>query len=335
MKRRVYQAIVVSLVIFTGILSCCKKEEKYVPSLMTVMISSATKDSVLMGGLILNDGGADITSRGVCYGTSASPNISGSRTTNGRGKGTFMSLLTGLSSNTSYYARAYATNSEGTGYGNEITFKTLPGVIVAPMVATSGPYCSFYYAEIGGRIISDGGAPVIEKGFFWSTSKNPSIEDDKLIYTESFANNFYYRVDSLQPDSYYYARAYAINSADTGYGNIVPIKTLAVPEVATLDVTGITRNSAVAGGNIISLGNASDVLFGYSVEAGICYGTGTGPAIEGLHVRSATTAIGEFTCNLEGLESGVQYYLRAYVKWGDEWIGFWVVYGNEVTFTTP
>lgn len=68
MRRIGYPAITICLLICIGTLCNCKKEEKDLPSLITVIISSVTKDSALLGGLIINDGGADITARGVCYG---------------------------------------------------------------------------------------------------------------------------------------------------------------------------------------------------------------------------------------------------------------------------
>jgi hypothetical protein len=348
MKRICYPAITICLLICIGTLYNCKKEEKDLPSLITVIISSVTKDSALLGGLIINDGGADITARGVCYGTVPSPKISGTKTINGRGKGTFISYLTGLTPNTLYYARAYATNSEGTGYGNEITFETMPGIVEAPFVVTLFPENSFYYADVTGRVTYDGGAPIAEKGICWSTGKNPTIYDNNIIYTGNIFQidrNYDCRIDSLQPDSYYYTRAYAINSVDTSYGNIVTIKTLAVPEVSTINATEITKNSALVSGNVITLADASNgIVLGYEVdiEIGISYGTDKDPSIEGQHIKSDTKVAGEFKCILTNLMTGVLYHARSYVRWGNKWSDWdggelveeWIVYGNEITFRT-
>jgi uncharacterized protein (TIGR02145 family) len=76
------------------------------------------------GGVVSSDGGSVVTARGVVYGTSSSPTLSNSFTTNGTGTGSFTSVLSGLATLTSYYVRAYATNSVGTGYGNEVSFTT-------------------------------------------------------------------------------------------------------------------------------------------------------------------------------------------------------------------
>ena len=72
-----------------------------------------------------SDGGASVTARGVAYGTSQSPTTANSTTSDGTGTGAFTSTLTGLTSSTLYYVRAYATNSAGTAYGNEVSFTTL------------------------------------------------------------------------------------------------------------------------------------------------------------------------------------------------------------------
>jgi uncharacterized protein (TIGR02145 family) len=74
---------------------------------------------------VTSDGGAAIIASGVCWSTSENPTTSNSKTTNGTGLGTYTSNITGLSPNTTYYVRAYATNSQGTAYGEQRTFRTL------------------------------------------------------------------------------------------------------------------------------------------------------------------------------------------------------------------
>jgi len=96
-----------------------------VPSVSTTTVSNVTASSATTGGYVSQDGGAPVTMRGVAYGTSSSPTTSGFVTNDGTGTGTFTSNLTGLTPSTSYYVRAYATNSVGTAYGNELTLTTL------------------------------------------------------------------------------------------------------------------------------------------------------------------------------------------------------------------
>ncbi len=90
----------------------------------TSTVSNITANSANCGGNVSDDGGATVTARGVCWSTSHNPTVSDSHTTDGNGTGGFSSSITGLSASTTYYVRAYATNSEGTAYGTEQSFTT-------------------------------------------------------------------------------------------------------------------------------------------------------------------------------------------------------------------
>ena len=96
------------------------------PTVATIAISEIDKTTATGGGNVTADGGAEVTARGICWSTSQNPTISGSYTTDGTGTGSFTSAMTGLTAGTTYYVRAYATNSAGTAYGEEVSFTTLP-----------------------------------------------------------------------------------------------------------------------------------------------------------------------------------------------------------------
>ena len=87
-------------------------------------VTSVTSTTAMGGGTVVADGGFPITNRGICYSTSPDPTISGLHTNDGVGLGSFVSQMTGLSAHTTYYVRAYATNSAGTVYGEQRTFIT-------------------------------------------------------------------------------------------------------------------------------------------------------------------------------------------------------------------
>jgi len=95
------------------------------PTVSTTSVSNVTQTSAQSGGNVTSDGCATVTARGVCWSTSPNPTVSDNYTTDGGGTGTFVSAISGLSPNTPYYVRAYATNSVGTSYGNEVSFTTL------------------------------------------------------------------------------------------------------------------------------------------------------------------------------------------------------------------
>jgi len=102
------------------------------PNVTTTAITSITATSAVSGGNVISQGGSVVTARGVCYSINPNPTLSNSFTTNSAGTGTFVSNLTGLTQNTTYYLRAYATNSYGTSYGLQYTLTTLttPSVII-------------------------------------------------------------------------------------------------------------------------------------------------------------------------------------------------------------
>ncbi len=112
-------------------------------SLTTTAVSSISTTSAMSGGNITSDGGSNITARGVCWSTSANPTIAlSTKTVDGTGTGIFTSSMTGLTPNTTYHVRAYATNSVGTAYGSDIEFTTinvtnLPSVTICNQIWTT------------------------------------------------------------------------------------------------------------------------------------------------------------------------------------------------------
>ncbi len=100
-------------------------EEATKPTVTTNSVSNITFKSATCGGNVTDDGGANVTARGVCWSTSPNPTTSDNKTTDGSGIGSFTSNLTNLNENTTYHVRAYATNKNGTSYGDELTFTTI------------------------------------------------------------------------------------------------------------------------------------------------------------------------------------------------------------------
>jgi len=98
------------------------------PTVTTTAISNIAQTTAITGGNVTADGGAAVTGRGVCYSTTnQTPTTADSKTTDGSGTGTFTSNLSGLTANTTYYVRAYATNANGTSYGTMLSFTTTAG----------------------------------------------------------------------------------------------------------------------------------------------------------------------------------------------------------------
>ena len=95
-----------------------------VPTVTTTAVTQVTETTAVTGGNVTADGGATVTERGVCVATVSNPTTSNAKVTAGSGTGAFTCDLTGLQANTTYYVRAYATNRQGTAYGEEVSFTT-------------------------------------------------------------------------------------------------------------------------------------------------------------------------------------------------------------------
>ncbi|WP_207496263.1 DUF5689 domain-containing protein [Aridibaculum aurantiacum] len=91
----------------------------------TAAVTGITQTAATSGGNVTYAGTTAVTARGVVWSTSQNPTVAlSTKTVDGSGTGTFTSAITGLTANTTYYVRAYATNSSGTSYGNQVTFTT-------------------------------------------------------------------------------------------------------------------------------------------------------------------------------------------------------------------
>jgi len=111
------------------------QQENLIPELTTNPIIDISYNSAKSGGNIISTGGASIQSKGVVWSTSTNPTVElSTKTIDGSGNGNFNSQITNLNSNTLYYIRAYATNSTGTAYGNQLQFNT----VNAPIIAGNG-----------------------------------------------------------------------------------------------------------------------------------------------------------------------------------------------------
>ncbi len=200
--------------------------------------------------------GLKVTARGVCWSTKPNPTINDNKTSDGSGTGSFTSNLINLTENTTYYVRAYATNEKGTSYGEEKSFKTLE--ITLPAVATSNiTNIKVSSATCGGNVTSDGNGTVTARGVCWSTSPNPTINDNKTSDgsgTGSFTSNLI----NLTENTTYYVRAYATNEKGTSYGEEKSFKTLEKPVNQTIMVNGVSFTMIAVEGGTFQMGATSE-----------------------------------------------------------------------------
>jgi len=215
------------------------------PTLTTTDFSAVTSNSLNSGGIVTNDGGSPVTARGICWSPNLNPTVSDNKTTDGSGTGSFTSSITGLNPGTTYYFRAYATNSISTAYGNQLTTKTsfiLPTLTTIPITSITATG-----AFSGGDIKSDGGSPVIARGVCWSTNQNPTIADNYTVNGTGTAG-YPSELNLLDPVHTYFVRAYATNSMGTSYGNQVSFTTPEYPNCGTVtDIDGNVYQTVTIG----------------------------------------------------------------------------------------
>lgn len=202
---------------------------RFIPVIATSSVTNITHYTATCGGNVTSDGGAIVTTRGVCWSTSPNPTTGSNHTTDGSGTGTFASSLTGLSASTLYYVRAYAINTIGTAYGNETTFLT-PNPVPPTVGTYPGTNITMTTATSGGIVTSDGGAPVTGRGVCWSLSPNPSLADSHTN-DGTGAGIYVSNITGLVEATHYYVRAYAINNLGTSYGSDVSIYTFQIGQV--------------------------------------------------------------------------------------------------------
>jgi hypothetical protein len=218
-------------ILFIGLTICLTscKPKPTLAVVTTTSVAGITQLTATSGGNVTDDGNAEVTARGVCWGTSQNPTTGSSKTSDGTGTGNFTSNIAGLTPGTTYYVRAYATNSEGTSYGNEVTFLSNP-VLLATLTTATASSITQTTAVSGGNIASDGGGAITARGICWGTETAPlanGLHTTETGTTGSFTSN----LTGLTANTKYYIRAYAINSAGTAYGDekffiTEPVKTV-------------------------------------------------------------------------------------------------------------
>jgi hypothetical protein len=312
------------IILIFSVLYSCKKPKV---ELYTTIITELTSTSFSSGGEVTKDGGEEITVKGICWSTNSEPVLGKNNfTKDGSGLGSYSSEAIGLQPNKTYYVRAYATNNNGTFYGNQYQVTT------PPLISTTVPIVYIYpntfndtinrTTKLNGEIMHQGGNDVSEQGFVWGTKMGVSISDNKLTHSSKGLGK-YSSTFNFQIGVTYYCKAYAINSFGISYSDEISItiknaqckvKTI---EVVDIDSTIATCKSAVTngGGDAVS-------------SRGVCWATYSNPTINDFKTSDGS-GLGSFSSTLTGLLPNTVYYCRSYAINSEG-----VAYGNEITFTT-
>jgi hypothetical protein len=209
------------------------------PTVTTQEVNGIGTTSATGNGNITDLGAPNPTQHGVCWNTTGTPTTANSKTEDGAvsATGAFTSSITGLSAGIKYYVRAYATNSVGTAYGGEVSFTAN---VQAPTVTTQEVNGIGTTSATGNGNITDLGAPnPTQHGVCWNTTGTPTTansktEDGAVSATGAFTSY----ITPLSPNTTYYVRTYATNTAGTAYGGETSFTTYGTaPTLATTTPT--------------------------------------------------------------------------------------------------
>ena len=217
MKPLIKRVLYVFVICLAG---CFKNAGTGLPVVSATAITQITGASALAAGNVISGGGGQVISRGVIWSTVAYPLDSLSTVViSGSGTGSFTASLSGLTANTKYYVRAFASNSVGIAYGSLDSFMTAAAGL--PIVTTIVPNSvSDTSAISGGAVISSGGTTLTSMGVVWSTNPNPTVALSTKTSDNLISGGFTSNLTGLSPSTLYYVVAYATNSVGTTYGTI-------------------------------------------------------------------------------------------------------------------
>lgn len=185
------------------------------PEVATLDVIGITSTTAVCSGYCNSVEEYPVTQCGICWGTSPNPDINNLHVGGAAGQSNFEYTMTSLLPSTSYYVRAYAVNSLGIAYGEQLTFTTLNGM---PTVTTTPvDNITATTATAGGNVVDDGGFPVIRRGVCFSTSPYPQVTDSHTA-DGTGSGPFVSNLTGLTSGTTYYYRAYATNTVGTVYG---------------------------------------------------------------------------------------------------------------------
>ena len=195
------------------------------PIISTTAVSSVSYTTAQSGFIIKSIGGTSITEKGICWSTSENPTVNNTKIISATFTSTSTVSMTNLTAGSKIYIRAYATNSGGTAYGEQLSFTTLSYSL--PTVETTS--ATYNYATNKAtcvvKVTSNGGCTLTERGICWATTKNPTINNLKYSSGTS-VGQFYALMSNLSLNSTYYVRSYATNCVGTAYGAQLTVKPL-------------------------------------------------------------------------------------------------------------
>ncbi|MCG6187693.1 Ig-like domain-containing protein [Maribellus maritimus] len=202
---------------------------KTLPVVSTINATQTNLTEAACGGNVTDEGDSPVIMRGVCWSMENTPTTNDRKTENGRGLGTFSSVLTALQANAVYKIRAYATSEVGTAYGNLITLE-LKENFGTPTVETGiNSEVTSSNAQCYGKVINQGNSSIIERGICYNKEGDPTTNDLKVTVSTNGEGEFVCELQELSSETKYYYRAFATNEQGTAYGEVKTFQTAQAP----------------------------------------------------------------------------------------------------------
>jgi hypothetical protein len=286
-------------------------------NLVTDSVFGILSTSIKVTGNILISN-VPVLSKGFCLSKSPNPTLIDTVSINGQGLGVFNHTFANLLPDQTYFIRSYATYLSGTVYGNEIIFKTATGI---PFLVTDSVYnIGQFTANVGGNALSGNGDTIIARGFCWSLTPTPTVNDFTTINGIGLGV-FSGSLSNLLRDTIYFIRAFATTNIGSGYGNEIIFRTQSgIPSLSTDSIFNIGESTANIKGNALS-GNGATIL-----SRGFCWSLTPNPTISNSKTVNGSSS-GIFSGSLSNLLSDTIYYVRAYATTN---VG--TGYGNQISF---
>lgn len=317
-----YHLAIIILIVVTISIGCQKEKKATIPILITSTVSNINATTASSGGSITNDGGATVTSRGVCWSSGIEPSLTDNKTSDGAGAGNFTSTITGLNGGTTYYIRAYATNGIGTGYGMAMSFITL-GQSPVPAITTP-TNVNTTSATLNGTVKANYLSTVVTIEYGTTSSYGSTVTPSQNPVTGNTSTTVSADITGLTAGTVYHFRLKAVNSLGTTYSNDLTFTTLGqAPDATTQAATNTAGISTTLNGSVNAHYLSTVVTFEYGTS------TSYGSTITASQSPLTGNSTASVSANLSGLTPNTIYHFR--VKTVNS-VG--TIYGSDLTFTT-
>jgi gliding motility-associated-like protein len=315
-------------------------------SVVTAVPTFITHNSVSSGGTSVSNGGGTLSAKGMVWSTSANPTLADDKLDAGTLNSDFTSQITGLSPETIYNVRAYATNNAGTQYGENLTFRTLS----APVLAATSNHIAVAIAQdkvdISWSTASFPATGATASGYFLLRANHPDVPSltntngeapvaaaNTVIVSDAIASTAStFQVSGLNSYTRYNFVLVpytwdGVNLETRNYytTNLIEFDGLTLPgppSIFTIPPTAITINSVTSGGSDVNNGG------GVLSAKGVVWSTSINPTLAD-NKQDAGTVTSDFTSEITALSPQTLYNIRAYATNSNG-----IAYGENVNFRT-